>query len=139
MTPEAMTHIHAAANADGSAWSVEDFESLLSSPTVFAVGDGPCFCLARVVADEAEILTIATHPDDQGKGHATRVLALFESEARNRNALTAFLEVAEDNQPARALYTACGYAQTGLRKGYYRRQKGQNADALLMSKALTKG
>jgi ribosomal-protein-alanine N-acetyltransferase len=134
-----MAAVHAAANPAESAWSQDDFAKLLGTTGVFTTSDNLCFCLARVVMDEAEILTIATHPDHRNKGYAKRALTLFETEARSRKAVTAFLEVAADNLAALRLYDACGYRQTGLRKGYYRRKNEQNVDALLMSKILTSG
>lgn len=139
MTPDQLAQVHAAANDASGAWSVKDFTELLSSPLVFALGDPNCFCLARVVADEAEILTIATHPDHQRQGHARRVLADFEATAQSKGATLAFLEVGEDNTAACALYEGCGYQAVGTRTAYYTRANGQKVDALLMSKALTKG
>lgn len=139
MTPKEMARIHSAANDADSAWSPQTFADLLDSPLVFYVGDRTSFGLGRVVADEAEILTLATHPDHQRKGQGARTLALLEAKAKDNGATRIYLEVAADNIAGRALYAACGYIQDGLRKGYYRRNTGQNVNALLMSKDLTKG
>lgn len=139
MTPEILAQTHAAANTVDAAWSAKEFAELLASPLIFMTGDNTTFCLARVVADEAEILTVATHPDHQNQGRARKVLTAFEITAQSRGATTAYLEVAADNVPAIALYTACRYQKTGLRKAYYLRSDGQKIDAVLMSKALTKG
>ena len=43
-----------------------------------------------------------------------------------------FLEVAQDNQPAHALYVAAGFIETGRRKDYYKNANGRRADAILM-------
>ena len=49
-------------------------------------------------------------------------------------------EVAEDNEPAIALYTRRGFEQVGRRKGYYRAAPGANdrapIDAIVMRKQL---
>jgi ribosomal-protein-alanine N-acetyltransferase len=45
---------------------------------------------------------------------------------------TLFIEVARDNDAARALYEALGFTETGVRKGYYARGAGGAEDALLM-------
>ena len=60
----------------------------------------------------------------------------FEAEAKSRGATTAFLEVAEDNTAARALYSACGYVQNGLRPGYYVRESGSHVAAMTLCKSL---
>jgi ribosomal-protein-alanine N-acetyltransferase len=44
-----------------------------------------------------------------------------------------FLEVAAPNAPARALYAGRGYAQVGLRRGYY----AFDIDALVLRRALS--
>ena len=54
-----------------------------------------------------------------------------------RGARRIFLEVAEDNAAARALYAAFGYTEIARRRDYYRTQTGQRRDALVMEKTLT--
>ena len=48
----------------------------------------------------------------------------------------AFLEVAADNAAAQALYARAGFAESGRRRGYYRRPDGSGLDALVMQRAL---
>ncbi|WP_291731241.1 GNAT family N-acetyltransferase [Leisingera sp. F5] len=135
LTPEKMAATHAAAFTQSRPWHAAEFASLLDSPLVFAAGDARCFALVRVIADEAELLTIATDPAHQRQGLARRCMADWESAVRDRGAAEVFLEVAEDNAPAQALYRACGFAECGRRAGYYRRIGTKAADALLMRKA----
>lgn len=131
-----MAAAHAAAFTQSRPWSADEFASLLESPLAFAAGDARCFALARVIADEAELLTIATHPAHQRQGLARACMAEWESAARDRGALDVFLEVAADNAPAQALYRACGFAECGRRAGYYRRDGADSVDAVLMRKPL---
>ena len=84
---------------------------------------------------EAELLTLVTHPGHRRKGLARDVLLGFEIDAATRHAATAFLEVASDNEPARALYASFGYQLAGTRPDYYDRGT-YRADALLLSKVL---
>ncbi len=135
LTPEKMAATHAAAFTQSRPWRAAEFASLLDSPLVFAAGDARCFALVRAIADEAELLTIATDPAHQRQGLARSCMADWESAVRERGAAEIFLEVAEDNAPARALYRACGFAECGRRAGYYRRIGAKAADALLMRKA----
>ena len=135
MTPEDMAATHARAfEARGQVWSAQEFAVLLTSPHVFAVGDARCFAMGRVVAGEAELLTLACAPDHQGQGLGRACLAQFETEARARNAQEIFLEVATDNIAAQALYTETGYCEAARRQGYYARQGEAPVDALILRK-----
>ena len=136
MTPEALAAIAAAAYAHATPWSARDFAEALALPRTLLATADTAFVLGQVIADEAEILALATRPEAQRTGAASRALEDFETQARNRGATEVFLEVAEDNAPARAFYTRHGYGVTGRRKGYYPRPDGPAADALLMHKAL---
>lgn len=135
--PETLAAIHAAAMILPRPWSVAEFASLLSFPGTFATGAAQAFALGRVILDEAELLTLATHPDHRRQGLARAALSAFETEALDRGAATAFLEVAENNAPARALYCAAGYTVTGRRPGYYRTTGAAPVDALLMARLLS--
>lgn len=59
--------------------------------------------------------------------------------AETRGAKTMFLEVAEDNHAARALYQNFGFAMVGRRPGYYARKEQTAMDALILSVALSRG
>ena len=132
---EALAVLHAQAMADRP-WTAAEFAGLLDAPGVFVIGAPPCFALGRVAADEAELLTIATHLDQRRQGLARAVLAEFRALARTRGARQAFLEVAADNRAAQALYAADGWRESGRRRGYYPRETGA-VDALVLSCDLT--
>lgn len=136
MTPAEMARIHAAAFAQGRAWSKTEFADLLAQPGCFAVGDTRAFALVRVVADEAELLTIATHPAHRRRGLARALMAAWTRRAAQCGAGRAFLEVAADNAPAIALYQATGFTPCGRRRGYYRRPDAAAVDALIYARDL---
>lgn len=131
-----MAATHAAAFTQSRPWSASEFGDLLDSPLILTAGDARCFALLRVIADEAELLTIATHPDHQRQGLARACMAQWESQLIRQNVAEVFLEVATDNLAAQALYLGCGFAKSGLRRGYYPRKGANAVDALLMHKAL---
>lgn len=111
-------------------WSATDFAELKKSGCdIIASQNG--FIVWRVIADEAEIITIGVHPDARRSGIASAMLTLAESDAKKRGAQKIFLEVAENNRPARAMYTQNGYSQIGVRPKYY-----DGIDAILMAKNL---
>ena len=47
-----------------------------------------------------------------------------------------FLEVDEDNEPARRLYNRAGFREVGRRPGYYQKNDGQKATALVLRRDL---
>lgn len=135
MTPETLAATHARAFAgQGRGWSAAEFAALLDSPHVFAAGDARAFALGRVIADEAELLTLATDPAHRRAGLARAALTAFEAEARTRGAARGFLEVAADNAAARALYAAARWRDCARRPAYYPRAGGPAADALILEK-----
>jgi ribosomal-protein-alanine N-acetyltransferase len=97
------------------------------------------FILARTTADEAEILTIATRPENRRRGIGHALLREAARIAQQRGAETLFLEVDANNHAALALYKSEGFARTGERKGYYRVPGQPAADALILKAALPLG
>jgi [ribosomal protein S18]-alanine N-acetyltransferase len=118
-----MAALHAAAMTTPPPWSEAEFAALLAAPGTFAMGDARAFALGRVVLDEAELLTLATHPLNRRTGLARAALAAFESAARTRGAATALLEVAADNAPAIALYDTCRIPPHGTAPGLLSRPR----------------
>lgn len=111
-------------------WSASDFMDLKKSGCdIIASENG--FIVYRVVADEAEIITIGVAPDARRGGVAAAMLAIAEQDAKKRGATKMFLEVATDNAAARALYRSAGYAEVGVRPKYY-----DGVDAILMARQL---
>lgn len=93
------------------------------------------FSLARSVADEAELLLIAVHPDDRRLGIGARLLDHFLAMARDSGRNRVHLEV-RDGNPAVKLYTARGFAPVGRRKAYYQGRGGDRHDAVTLARNL---
>lgn len=89
------------------------------------------FALALDLKGECEILSLGVVLQSRRRGVGRALLAEVCAEARRRGARLVHLEVAIDNEPARALYTEFGFATAGQRRKYYRR--GSNfVDALAL-------
>ncbi|NOD64167.1 GNAT family N-acetyltransferase [Ruegeria sp. HKCCD6109] len=132
MTPRDMATTHAAAFTQSRPWSASEFETLLDNPFTHYVGDPRCFALFQVIAGEAELLTIATHPSVQRQGLALETMREWHRQAAAMEANRAFLDVAADNVAAIALYERCRYHRCGVRRAYYSRDTGIKTDALVM-------
>ena len=140
MTPGQLAAIHAKAMSLPAPWNTNDFADLMKSIHVFDVplkhADVTVgFALGRVVHDEAELLTIAVLPEYQRRGFGKSCLVRFEETARNHGATFAYLEVAQTNLGARALYERQDWKETGRRRAYFRGPNGR-IDAILMQKRL---
>jgi ribosomal-protein-alanine N-acetyltransferase len=77
---------------------------------------------------EAEIVTIAVRPGVRGQGVGRLLLNGVLAEAVRRGAVELFLEVAEPNTAARALYAGVAAREVGRRPRYY----ADGTDALVM-------
>jgi ribosomal-protein-alanine N-acetyltransferase len=111
-------------------WGEEEVYSLLIDKNVIAhramIGRVMAgFILSRLAAGEAEILSIAMAPKQRGRHLSRPLLDLNLRRLAGLGARTVFLEVDENNAPARALYRRAGFADVGRRKSYY--QSGANA------------
>lgn len=118
-------------------WSEKAMSELLALPGCFgwlaAEGEAPQgFVLARIAADEAEILTILVLPPYRRHGLAGRLLDAVIGNLRMQGVGKLFLEVALSNEAALELYTKVGFIQVGRRPHYY----ASGGDALLLAKDL---
>jgi ribosomal-protein-alanine N-acetyltransferase len=133
-----MAEIHAAAFAgQGRIWSETEIAAMLARPAIQAVAEGETgFALLQILPPEAEILTLAIDPAAQGRGLGTSLLCTAMRCAAQAGVDTMFLEVADDNAAARALYANAGFTETGRRRGYYTRPDGRSIDALNLTRPL---
>jgi len=145
LVPMAAAHIDAVmpyerAMFGSEAWTRGSYRAELADTrtrTYLAAEDADGRLLAwggvRVVADEAEILTIGVVPEARRRGIARRLLAALLDAARDRGATDAYLEVRVDNEPAHTLYRTEGFADVGVRRGYY---DGGRVDGVTMHREL---
>ena len=121
-----MAAVHGAVFPD-EPWDPASFAGLLAQPGVFGwLDERGGLLLLRVVADEAEIITLGAVTKRRGIGRA--LLRVGLEQARSLGVAKLHLEVAVTNTPARALYGATGFTEAGRRRNYY----SQGEDALLM-------
>lgn len=140
MTPEDLAALHSLCFTDTPRpWGPADFAGLLTLPSTLLTTRPGGFLLGQVAGPEATVLTLAVHPEHRRRGIAQALIAAFEQAVIARGAEEAFLEVAESNAPARALYAALGYQEIAWRRGYYQRPAQPPVDALLLRKLLLSG
>ncbi len=136
MTPQDMSALHHAAFDDARAWSADEIASLLDNPYTTALTRPNGFALIRTLAGESDLLTLAVDPAHQRQGIARGILSDWLD--RLPGAVeAAFLEVAADNHPARALYAHLRFEMVSTRPKYYARAGTQAVDALVMRRTLT--
>jgi ribosomal-protein-alanine N-acetyltransferase len=123
-------------------WGEGEFESMLSERNTLVhrlrlgrkvVG----FAVSRLAADEAEILSIAVAASHRGRGLSRNLLLTHLGHLSGRGVRTVFLEVEENNQPARRLYERAGFGVAGRRERYYQQPGGEQLNALLMRRDLS--
>ena len=136
----ALAQIHGASFHRG--WGEGEFETMLSERNTLVhrlrmgrkiIG----FSVSRIAADEAEILSIAVAQGHRGRGLSSQLLLTHLGHLAGRGVRTVFLEVEENNQPARRLYERAGFALVGRRERYYRQPGGEQLNALLMRRDLS--
>lgn len=123
-------------------WGEGEFEAMLSERNTLVhrlrlgrkvIG----FAVSRLAADEAEILSIAIDAAQRGRGLSRQLLLTHLGHLAGRGVRKIFLEVEENNQPARRLYERAGFGVVGRRERYYRQPGGEQLNALLMRRDLS--
>jgi len=135
-----LAQLHAASFHRG--WGEGEFESMIAERNTLVhrlrlgrktIG----FAVSRMGADEAEILSIAIDATHRGRGLSRNLLLTHLGHLAGRGVRTIFLEVEENNAPARRLYERAGFAVVGRRERYYRQASGEQLNALLMRRDLS--
>ena len=125
----------------GENWEGQDFAGVLamggaSGHWVVAAGDREQrphgFIFDLLASPAGEIITLGVLPEARRAGAARALLADLFLRARARGVEALTLEVAADNTPALSLYKSLGFAQVGVRVGYYRRPDATVMDAHLL-------
>jgi ribosomal-protein-alanine N-acetyltransferase len=136
----ALAQLHGASFHRG--WGEGEFETMLTERNTLVhrlrmgrkvIG----FAVSRMAADEAEILSIAVASSHRGRGLSRDLLLTHLGHLAGRGVRAVFLEVEENNQPARRLYQRAGFAPVGRRERYYRQTGGEQLNALLMRRDLS--
>ena len=123
-------------------WGEGEFESLQTerNTLVHRVRQGRRvigFAVSRMAADEAEILSIAIDAEKRGLGLSRNLLLTHLGHLAGRGVRAIFLEVEENNQPARRLYEWAGFGVVGRRERYYQQPGGEQLNAILMRRDLS--
>ena len=106
--------------------------AMLDHPGAIAFATDVGFILMRQAADEAEVLTVAVVPDARRRGTGAGLVRAACDEAHSSGVSAVFLDVAENNAGARALYARLGFTEAGRRSAYY----ADGANAIVMRRAL---
>ncbi len=117
-------------------WSVNQFSESISSHLATVIEQDQQvvgFCILQPVVDEANLLLMAIHPSQQGKGLGYQLLDESIALLKN-NPVQIFLEVRESNKAAIALYEKSEFHQIDLRKNYYPKPEGGREHAIIMVK-----
>lgn len=130
----------------GGGWGVDSVSRLLDLPGAGAVlatiGTGahtgagsdaaPCgFALVLPAGDAIDLAAMGVLPHARRRGCGRALIAGVLNHAVRYGADKCLLEVAADNDVAKALYIACGFEQYGTRPRYYRRSATLCVDAHL--------
>ncbi len=129
-----MAEIHAQSFYKG--WPAAEMHKHVTQDLCFGHGrplDG--FLILRHAGGQAEILTIAIDRSARRQGIAGALLDVAETELLDLGVELLFLEVAEDNEPAKEFYKKHSFKPIGRRPAYYKRKMGRVA-ALNFKKAL---
>ena len=116
-------------------WSERDIVDTISTSGAMcfvATGDEGellSYLVGRQIPPEGEIYRIATLPEARRRAIAYRLLDYAVKTERGRGLESLFLEVRQNNIPARTFYRAYGFKEIGIRKNYY---KNPSDDAIIM-------
>ena len=117
-------------------WTRGNFMDALNSGYLCCVdeADGEIrgYAVLMPVLEEAELLTIGVSTAQQRKGLGRAMLRAMLEDARKNKMHRVYLEVRPSNTAAIALYRSAGFAEIGVRRGYYQNANGRE-DALMMA------
>lgn len=134
-----ITRLHAASFRRG--WSDGEIEGMLLDRNVVAhratIGRHLAgFIISRMAADEAEILSVAVASSYRGRSVARALLRHHLGRLAALGIRSVFLEVDEGNESALRLYRRAGFTEVGRRAGYYPKDTGKPAAALILRRDL---
>lgn len=125
----ALAVIHGASFPPREAWGADAIGIQLALPGGFGLFDPRGgMLLGRVMAGQAEVLTLAVAPAVRRQGIASSMLRNARQLVVTRRGCAIFLEVSTGNAAALALYRREGFAEVGRRRRYY----ADGSDAVVM-------
>ena len=120
-------------------WTPGNFSDSLSAGyhcwIVECGGDIAGYTVVAVAAEEAHLLNLSIAGPMQRRGLGHELLSFVLKLARDYAARAIVLEVRPSNVAALALYAAAGFAEIGVRKGYYPAGEGRE-DAVVLALSL---
>jgi len=124
----------------GEAWTHNQCLGILALPgvwlTIATIDGAPAgFALCRLIADEAELLLLATVPTMRRRGVASALLRAVIADSVREGARKLHLEVREGNDAIK-LYQGTAFIKVGERRDYYRGTSGQAFHAFTYSREL---
>lgn len=137
---ERLSQLHRASFHRG--WGADEFEQILIERNALAhrlrLGNTVIgFIVSRTAADEAEILSVAIASKQRGRGYSHALLHTHLGHLAGHGLKKVFLEVEENNHPARALYERAGFRVVGRRERYYKDASGEQLNAVVMQRDLS--
>jgi len=90
-------------------------------------------CVYHVVLDEGQINFFAVNENFRKKGFGTYFMMCLIKDCEKLNINKLFLEVSQNNVPAKNFYNGFDFLTVGVRRNYYK----DGSDALLKEKRLT--
>ena len=123
-------------------WGVDEFEQILIEKSALAHrlrrGNNTIgFIVSRIAADEAEILSVAIATKFRGRGYSRDLLRTHLGHLAGYGLKKVFLEVEENNRPARSLYQRAGFRVVGRRERYYKDAGSEQLNAVVMQRDLS--
>ena len=118
-------------------WTKSQWEKELTDPNRICLGIIEMqtkkllgLCSAWLIIDELHITFIAVDPMNQRKGIGKFLLSDLIKRSKSLQINHIFLEVKQNNEPAKALYNSMGFKTVGKRSNFYQ----DGSDALLLNK-----
>lgn len=90
------------------------------------------FYIGDIVVDESSLIEICISPKFQGQGLGRQLLDHYLGQAKERGAMSCWLEVRESNVAAHQLYQSMAFNEVDRRINYYPTANGKE-DAIIMS------
>jgi len=102
-------------------WSAAQVAGALKRAGALYICDaGVGYVIGEQVAGEVELHRMGVLPEKRRSGLGRQLFRAFARVAAEAGGTRLFLEVREDNHPARALYASVGLTEVGRRPHYYR-------------------